>query len=106
MSYSIRILAKAQDDVDRIYVWLYERSPRGAATWFRRFLKARESLRERPERCALAPEDAEFDYSIRELMFKTSRGRRYRILFTIVDDEVQILRVRAPGQDLITTRHV
>jgi hypothetical protein len=50
----------------------------------------------------LAPESSEFDCPIHQLTFKTPRGRKYRILYAIVGDEVRILHVRGPGQDSIT----
>jgi hypothetical protein len=50
----------------------------------------------------LAPESAEVDYPVQQFLFKTPRGRKYRILYTIVGDEVRVLHVRGPGQDVIT----
>ena len=43
-------------------------------------------------------EDEHFDIDVRQALFKTRRGRIYRMLFTIVGNEVRILRVRGPGQ--------
>lgn len=34
-------------------------------------------------------------------MFKTRKGRKYRVLFTIQDQTAIILHVRGPGQDLL-----
>ncbi len=34
----------------------------------------------------------------RPFFFKTPHGRTYRGVFTIVDDEIRVLRVRGPGQ--------
>ena len=42
------------------------------------------------------------EYDIHEVLFKTSKGNPYRLLFTIVDDEVLVLRVRGPGQDYVS----
>jgi len=39
------------------------------------------------------------EYDVREVLFKTRKGNPYRILFTIQEAEVLILRVRGPGQD-------
>ncbi len=38
---------------------------------------------------------------IKQVFFRTRRGRSYRAIFLIVGDEVRILRVRGPGQDSI-----
>jgi hypothetical protein len=32
------------------------------------------------------------------LLFKTRRGRYYRLVYVIAEDEVHVLRVRGPGQ--------
>jgi len=102
MTYTVRVLAKAEDDVEVILTWLRERSPQGAATWLKRFIDACEALKTDAARWPLAPESSEFDYPTQQFIFKTPRGRKYRILYTIVGDEVRVLRVRGPGQDLIT----
>ncbi|MGH7200482.1 MAG: hypothetical protein ACREJB_07745, partial [Planctomycetaceae bacterium] len=45
-----------------------------------------------------AREDEFVDWELRQFLFKTPRGRTYRGVFTVVDDEVRILRVRGPSQ--------
>ena len=44
---------------------------------------------------------APLGYNIREVFFKTSKGNPYRLLFTVLDDEVLVLRVRGPGQNYV-----
>jgi hypothetical protein len=39
-----------------------------------------------------------FDCPVREVLFGTRKGLTYRIVFTVEDGEVQILRIRGPGQ--------
>jgi len=34
----------------------------------------------------------------RQFFFKTPHGRTYRGVFTVVDDEIRVLRVRGPGR--------
>jgi mRNA-degrading endonuclease RelE of RelBE toxin-antitoxin system len=43
---------------------------------------------------------------VRESLFKTRRGLIYRILFTIRENTVIILHVRAPGQDLVAAMEI
>jgi hypothetical protein len=51
------------------------------------------SLRELPERCPLAPENKEFPFEVRQLLY--GRGsHRYRILFTVEGETVVILHMR------------
>jgi hypothetical protein len=51
-----------------------------------------------PYVAALAPENEFVAREIRHIVFRTRHGRPYRALFTIVGNEVRILRVRGPGQ--------
>ncbi|WP_228042237.1 MULTISPECIES: hypothetical protein [unclassified Tychonema] len=50
-----------------------------------------------PSRCSFAFENSFFDEEIRQLVYGKGRNA-YRILFTIVDDSVQIIFVRHAAQ--------
>jgi len=50
-----------------------------------------------PLRCSLAFENSFFEEEIRQLVYGKGRNA-YRILFTIVDDTVQIIFVRHAAQ--------
>ena len=50
-----------------------------------------------PYRCSLAFENSFFEEEIRQLVYGKGRNA-YRILFTIVDDSVQIIFVRHAAQ--------
>lgn len=50
-----------------------------------------------PSRCSLAFENSFCDEEIRQLVYGKGRNA-YRILFTIVDDSVQIIFVRHAAQ--------
>ena len=56
MTFTVRVLAKAEQDVAVILTWLANRSAKGAATWFRRFVEACDTLQTDAARWALAPE--------------------------------------------------
>ncbi|HZT35044.1 MAG TPA: type II toxin-antitoxin system RelE/ParE family toxin, partial [Nitrososphaera sp.] len=61
--------------------------------WFLRLREAIDSLAEMPKRCPLAPENASVPFEMRQLLY----GRKphlYRILFTIEDEVVYVLRIR------------
>ena len=98
MTYRVQVLQRAQDDVDGILRWLVERSPAGAARWHEAFVSAAADLAVNPYRFGLASEHQALDRNVRERFFKTPRGRRYRIVFIVEQDQIRILRVRAPGQ--------
>ncbi len=102
MTYRVVILRRAEEDTNAIYVWLAKRSVAGASRWYRAFLDAAESLNNNPSRCGRAPESAAVGYDIRQHVFKTPRGRKYRLLYLVTGDEVRILRIRGPGQAPVT----
>jgi plasmid stabilization system protein ParE len=98
MKFRVVLLRHAEDDTNAIYIWLAKRSVAGAGHWYHAFLDAAESLSNNPSRCGLAPESAAVGYEIRQHLFKTPRGRKYRLLYLVAGNEVRILRVRGPGQ--------
>lgn len=100
MNYQIIIQPPAQADIERAYLWMLDRAPMSAAAWYNGLQQAIDTLQNFPQRCPIAPEDEYFAEEIRHLLY----GRRssiYRILFTIVDDTVQVLHVRHGAQDVL-----
>lgn len=95
----VRIDQEAQQNIDKIYSWIGDRSPTGANRWYRNFLDALEQLSIDAERYPIAPESHRFRETIRNLNFRMRSGRVYRILFAIEGDFVHVLFVRGPGQD-------
>lgn len=106
MKLRVSLLRQAERDVDGILAWIGERSRSGAATWHRRWWQVLDSLSETADGCGLTPEDEDHTIDIRQIIFKTRRGNKYRALFTIQGDTVYIMHVRGPGQDLVTPDHI
>jgi len=108
MRYSVRILRRAAREVDEILHFISEvrQAPAGAASWFRAYEKALGRLARSPDAFSLAAEDEYVSEAIRECLFKTRRGKPYRLLFTIVGNEVRVLHVRGPGQDFLTAEEL
>lgn len=106
MTRSVRVLTRAQRDVEACYAFIAKQSQKGAASWFNRFAETKDRLTIDAEIRPLAPESIHFDYHIREVFFKTRKGNPYRVLFTIQGDEVLVLRVRGPGQDFVPEAEV
>jgi plasmid stabilization system protein ParE len=98
MSFTVRELPKARLDKQSIFRWLHQRSPTGAATWLRAYDALVERLEQDAHSFAVAPENKDCDFHVQQALFKTRRGRVYRVLFFIQGEEVYILRVRGPGQ--------
>jgi len=98
MTYRVHLTAQAEADIDRIFDWLFQRSPEGARRWYEAFWESAERLKSNPLSSALAPEDDGFPEEVRQMLFKTRQGRTYRALFVIRVDSVHILCVRGPGE--------
>ena len=101
MSYTVIVLPEAEQDADRIYQWIAERSPAGARRWYEQFLAAIRGVASNPKTHGLAPESDRVEREIRQLFFRTRRGLRYRVLFTVTELTVYVLHVRGPGQRLL-----
>src|SRR5207249_2810604 len=104
MSRRLRILGRAATDVEDIFNWLVRRSVPGAITWYAAFRGALEQIASSPEGFAEAAESAVLRCQLRQALFKTRRGRVYRIVFRLSDTEIVILRVRGPGQGPLRRR--
>jgi plasmid stabilization system protein ParE len=100
--FRVITIPKADADISEIFEYLYARSPNGATAWLAAFDQAQQRLAMHADGCALAEEREYFEVDLRQTLFRTRRGNSYRILFTIVGDEVRILRVRSPGQSDLT----
>jgi len=59
-------------------------------------------LQDTADRHGLAPESAGHPFEIRQIAFRTRRGRGYRSLYTIQGNDVFVMHIRAPGQDLVS----
>jgi len=104
MSRTLRIVERARADVDQIFTWLVRRSPQGAIAWYLAFKRAIDRIADVGDNLGLSPEGERLQREIRQALFKTRRGRIYRVLFEIQDLEIVILRVRGPGQALLRRR--
>ena len=106
MSRSVRIVQRARADVDDIFNWLVGRSIQGAVSRYLAFGQTVDQIRASPESFAAAPESLPLGRELRQALFKTRRGRLYRIVFQFDTSEVVILRVRGPAQAALHSRDV
>jgi len=105
MSRSLRIFARARTDVGRIFDWLARRSPQGAVNWYNALHHAVGRIVEIPDGYAVASEALpRWNRRIHQALFKTTHGKRYRIVFELTETEIRILRVRGPGQPPLRRR--
>jgi hypothetical protein len=98
MSYTVFELPKAKDDKHSIFRWLNERSPQGAVAWLDAYDELVNRIKDDAPRFGKSPESQDCDFEIRQGLFKTRRGRVYRVLFFVEGADAYVLRVRGPGQ--------
>jgi plasmid stabilization system protein ParE len=103
MSYRILISGPAERDIRETIAWWGEnRSSEQAQRWYDSIYPAIATLSEHPDRCPVAPETDLLPTGIRQLQFGIGRRPTHRILFTIVGQEVRVLRVRHSAQQNLT----
>lgn len=99
-TYHIETSLQAEADFKSAFHWLEQRASQQAHKWATELNTAIESLKQQPARCPLAPENNSFTIEIRQLLHGKS-SLRYRVLFTIEDNCVNILFIRHYAQDWI-----
>lgn len=104
MNRTLRIVERARSDVDDIFNWLVHRSVQGAISWYLAFHQAVERIASSPEGFAEAAESQPLGRQLRQALFKTRRGRTYRLVFEVSDTEIILVRVRGPGQSPLRRR--
>ncbi len=97
----VEISARALRDYERIIQFLLKRSRQGAAAWADAFDEAVSTLPDRFEQHPLAPEDANHDETIRNVLFRTRHGRTYRAIYLLRGDAAFVLHIRQPGQSVV-----
>src|SRR5437588_11867434 len=96
MSYTVIIEERAKSDIREAARWMAQYSPEKATLWHIDIEEAILSLENSPFRCPLAPENQSFEEEIRQLLFG-----KYRILYTVRDEEVHVLYVRHRARDYV-----
>jgi len=103
MNYRVTILPRAEADIERNASWWVARySTQQAADWFWTVRDQLETLSESPESYGLSVENDLFPYEIRDKLVGLGSRLRYRAIFTIRNDEVFVLAVRAGEEDRVS----
>ena len=97
MQYQVIITPSAKADVFETNTWLLENYPNIAEKWLWETSQKITSLAKLPERCSVSPESKAFDVVVRQLIYG-KKPHTYRILFSIQEEKVYILRVRSTSQ--------
>ncbi len=102
MKRQVTITDLAFDELDDAFVWWSKhRSSEQALAWYNGFIAAIKNLADTAEQWALAAENEEFPYEIRQLNYGAGKHRTHRAVYTIRPDMVLVLRVRHLAQDAI-----
>ena len=105
MTYRVIIQPSAETEIENAYLTIAADAPEAAARWYNGLLDSIMSLSSFPGRCNLAPENNAFGFEIRHLLYGR-KGRRYRVLFTVVEDAVQVLHFRHWAQRAMTAGEI
>ena len=97
MSYGIHVTAMAVADMEVICSYLAETSEEAAERTRTLIEKAIASLTDFPKRYALAPEAAIHGKEVRQMIVG-----RYRVLFMVIIETVNIVRIRHTAQAPLT----
>ena len=98
MQYQVIITPSAKADIFETNAWLLENYPDIAEKWLWETSQKITSLAKFPERCPVSPESEAFDVVVRQLICG-KKPHTYRILFSIQEEKVYILRVRSSKQN-------
>ena len=103
MAFRVEPTARAKRDLDAIRGRLLtHEAGEGGLRWFWKLDEAIASLSELPQRCALAPESAEFPFEVRQPIYGR-KPHQYRVLFTIDEDVVVVLHIRRGRREPLST---
>ncbi len=95
MTYALKVTASAKQDQRDAVRWYAEHySESFAKRWNDGIEQAMASLGQNPERCGLVHENDRLSVDVRQLIYRTAKHQKHRILFTIDGDTVYVLRIR------------
>lgn len=100
MTYRLRLTQRAYDDIRRNARWWADHhSTEQAIRWYDAIHAKVASLVDFPESHAIANENPDCAYELREALFGLGARPGYRILFTLTDAEVVVLTIKAAEED-------
>ena len=98
MNRHVVLTTTAERDFRQISGWIRKQSARGASSWINEVELAINRLAH-GSTGEQAAEAESFGTDLRQQLFKTRRGRTFRLLFLIREETVHILSIRGAGQD-------
>lgn len=99
MTYQVFLTEKAHRQLKTAARWWAKhRSVEQAKRWYDGFVKAIDSLEDRPERCQLARENDRVPVDIRELHYGLGHRKTHRAIFAIRPGRVVVYAIRHVAQ--------
>lgn len=89
MKYRVEVTSAATADIEAAYLYIQRDSPENARNWRLGLYSAAASLEQFPHGCGFALENDVLPFDVRQKLYGN-----YRILFTVDETKVVILRVR------------
>ena len=100
MAYRLRITERAYSDVARnANYWAGHHSVEQSLRWYNAIHDKIKSLVNFPESNSLAHENPDYAYDLREALFGLGSRPGYRILYTVTDEDVVVLAIKAAEED-------
>jgi plasmid stabilization system protein ParE len=99
--YSVQLAIEAQADIQKVLDWFAQQEAIDAGNqWVSQLYEKAETLQQNPQRCFIVPKLSTEYREIRQLLFG-NRLIKYRLLFEIKNQTVNILRVWHSSRDEI-----
>ena len=100
--FQVKITEPAKEDIQSSFEWWRDnRSTEQADRWYRGIHKKIATLRQMPGRCGKSPEADLLAGNMQQLLFGIGRKPTHRIVFTVSEKIVTVLRVRHSSQDAL-----
>lgn len=99
MTFRVILQPRAERDIWAAAQWIEDqsKSPAKALRWVRSLRAKIDTLKANPKRCPVDPNSAAYGEEVRMLLYGKRHGK-YRILFAIRGDTVQVVTVRHSAQ--------
>ncbi len=95
--FRVLIAPKAAQDIRTAFDLLMDENPRYAVQWRNGLRQAITKLSTLPFKNPVAPESAEFDIEIRQLLY--GKSTPWRIFYSVDEQQVSVLHIRHGRQD-------
>jgi plasmid stabilization system protein ParE len=90
----VTVTPNAEAELRAAYRYIRKQAPDAALAWVKGARQRLRSLAQHPERAARAPESISFEEPIREVFYGSGNRGTYRILFTVIGQDVYVLHFR------------